>query len=322
MDSIEGGTAFVVEKDDIVIGTVTVLLEPEDWDRRIWQDERLDDSIFIHRLAVTLRKWRMNMANHMTSIGFPVHSREDFEQIADVAIEKGTLLEAQQGQYIYFDAGNGIELWLQVNQENEIIGLNPHFAGNSRVEIGLTALIVRETDSVLDGACHAWMEPDESLESGCCPLVFDMPNLGLFGEVAVPQRINIQLTAFSHEVSVYDSEEEYMESQEGEVKFAAESFIPSGLFGNSGEPASTAMFTGRVVEASLIQNEYTGGSFSWCKVKTLGGEIDVVTDLELLDKDIAAGSIISGSFWLSAKFVDEPKERLADESRSSAISII
>lgn len=26
MDSIEGGTAFVVEKDDIVIGTVTVLL--------------------------------------------------------------------------------------------------------------------------------------------------------------------------------------------------------------------------------------------------------------------------------------------------------
>lgn len=90
------------------------------------------------------------------------------------------------------------------------------------------------------------------------------------------------------------------------MKFAAESFIPSGLFGNSNEPASTAIFTGRVVEAAVIPNEYAGSSFSWCKVKTLGGEIDVVTDLELLDKDIAVGSIISGSFWLSAKFVDEP----------------
>ncbi|WGU95784.1 hypothetical protein QJQ58_05820 [Paenibacillus dendritiformis] len=246
------------------------------------------------------------MANPMTSIGFPVKSREDFEQIAGVAIEHGTLLEADQGQYIYFEAGNGIELWLQVNQENEIIGLNPHFAGTSRLEVGLTTIIDRETDSVLDGACHAWMEPDESLESGTCPFVFDMPNLGLFGQVEVPQRISIQLTAFSHEVNVYDNEEEYSQSQEGEVKFAAESFIPSGLFGNSNEPASTAIFTGRVVEASLIQNEYTGSSFSWCKAKTLGGEIDVVTDLEQLDKDIAVGSIISGSFWLSAKFVDEP----------------
>lgn len=247
------------------------------------------------------------MANHMTSIGFPVQSREDFEQAANLAIEKGTMLAAHQGSYIWFEAGNGIELWLQINQDNEIIGLNPHYAGKSQLEVGLTAIIDRETDSVLDGACHAWMEPDDTLEAGSCPLVFDMPNLGLSGQVAVPQRIRIQLTAFSHEISVYDNEEEYMQSQEGEVRFAAESFIPSGLFGNSDEPASTALFTGRVVEAAVIQNEYTGSSFSWCKVKTLGGEIDVVTDLELLDKDIAAGSILSGSFWLSAKFVDEPK---------------
>lgn len=52
MSSIQGGSAFVIEKKGIVIGTVTVLLEPEAWDRHIWQGERLDDSIFIHRLAL------------------------------------------------------------------------------------------------------------------------------------------------------------------------------------------------------------------------------------------------------------------------------
>lgn len=52
MDSIQGGSAYIIEKNGSVIGTVTVLLEPEDWDRHIWQGERVDDSIFIHRLAL------------------------------------------------------------------------------------------------------------------------------------------------------------------------------------------------------------------------------------------------------------------------------
>jgi hypothetical protein len=51
MDSIEGGAAFVIEKEGIVIGTVTVLLEPED--RHIWQGDGLNDSIFINRLALS-----------------------------------------------------------------------------------------------------------------------------------------------------------------------------------------------------------------------------------------------------------------------------
>ncbi|WP_237096923.1 GNAT family N-acetyltransferase [Paenibacillus dendritiformis] len=53
MISINSGSAFVIEKEGNVIGTVSVLLEPEAWDRHIWQTERLDDSIFIHRLALS-----------------------------------------------------------------------------------------------------------------------------------------------------------------------------------------------------------------------------------------------------------------------------
>ncbi|MNF19500.1 hypothetical protein D3C80_2243580 [compost metagenome] len=41
-------------------------------------------------------------------------------------------------------------------------------------------------------------------------------------------------------------------------------------------------------------------------MKTLGGEIDVVIDKELVNRELIVGGIISGSFWLSAKFLDEP----------------
>ncbi|MNJ65593.1 hypothetical protein D3C77_616120 [compost metagenome] len=41
-------------------------------------------------------------------------------------------------------------------------------------------------------------------------------------------------------------------------------------------------------------------------MKTLGGEIDVVIDKELVNSELIVGGIISGSFWLSAKFLNKP----------------
>lgn len=100
-----------------------------------------------------------------------------------------------------------------------------------------------------------------------------------------------------------------MHSQDTEFKFAAESFIPSGLFhvGEGSSPRAEAIFTGRIIETSEILNEQSKNKFTWVLIKTLGGEIDVVIDHELVTKELRVGGILSGSFWLSAKFIDEPK---------------
>lgn len=247
------------------------------------------------------------MPNHMTSIGFEVHSREDFERLAEHAYNSGERIKTKKGVYSYSQFGKGIELWLQLNKKNEVIGLNPHYCGASKMKVRITNEINNDSNSVLDGAFHAWADPqDDSEETGVYPFVFDMPDRANYGEVRLPQIIDIQLAAFAHEISIYDSEEEFNRSQEGEIKFAAESFIPSGLFGDQDTPSATAIFTGKVIETSIITNEHTGHTFSWALVKTLGGEIDVVVDKELLSKEILRSGIISGSFWLSAKFIDTP----------------
>lgn len=243
----------------------------------------------------------------MTSIGFDVHSREDFESLAEYALTTGERIKTKKGIYSYAQPSKGIELWLQLNKRNEIIGLNPHYSGSSKIKVGITNELIADSNSILDGSFHAWADPkDESVESGSYPFVFDMPNRANYGEVLVPQILNIQLTAFAHELSVYDNEEEFNNFQDSDLKFAAESFIPSGLFGNEETPSATAVFTGRVIETSNIKNEHTGVTFCWVLVKTLGGEVDVVADKELINKEIITGGIISGSFWLSAKFLDNP----------------
>ncbi|WP_459966891.1 hypothetical protein [Paenibacillus sp. JCM 10914] len=243
----------------------------------------------------------------MSSIGFEVYSQEDFERLAELVYTSGKRMITKKGIYSYLESGKGIELWLQMNKRNEIIGLNPHYSGLSRIRVGLTNELMNDSNSILDGTFHAWADPaDETVESGSYPFVFDMPNRANFGDIQVPQILNIQLTAFAHELSVYDDEDHYLESQESEMKFASESFIPSGLFGNEETPSATAIFSGKVIDTSVVTNEHTGATFYWALVKTLGGEIDVVADKGLLRKEMIPGGIISGSFWLSAKFLDNP----------------
>lgn len=51
--SINSGNCLLVTRENAIIGTVTVQCEPDEWDQHIWQDTNLDDSIFIHRLAMS-----------------------------------------------------------------------------------------------------------------------------------------------------------------------------------------------------------------------------------------------------------------------------
>lgn len=51
--SINAGTAFLIMRNDVVIGSFTVQLTPDVWDIHIWGDAHLDDSVFLHRLVLS-----------------------------------------------------------------------------------------------------------------------------------------------------------------------------------------------------------------------------------------------------------------------------
>lgn len=246
------------------------------------------------------------MPNHFSSIGIPIHSQDELLELAEQAADEAETIETSAGCYLRWASPSGAELWLQLDADNEMVGLNPHFSGESRVRVGLTARVSRPEATELDSAFHGWADPrDGDPENGSYPFVFDSPDARCHNNLELPAIVEAQIAAFAQETNVFESEAAYAASQTGEVKFASQSFIPSGLFtpgdGKAEPPEALAIFTGHILKAELRTNELTGGNFWWVLVESLGGVFDVVIDPELLAVPPRVGGVLSGSFWLSGR---------------------
>lgn len=243
------------------------------------------------------------MVSHFSTIGLPIKSNEEFMEYAGLVYEMGERLDTGKGTYLKLALGGGVELWGQANEADEMIGLNPHFKGTSVSTVRLTGKVEDPAATALDGQVYAEAEPGEE-EEFTYPFVFDLPNLALH-EINFPVLKEVQLAAFAHELSIYANEEAYSQAQKGEGgrNLATEFFIPSSLFEEEATslPDSTAIFGGRVLSVKKIKNSHTDKPFYYAKVQTLGGEIDIVADPELVTEEITDESIISGSFWLTGQ---------------------
>jgi hypothetical protein len=253
------------------------------------------------------------MASHFSTIGLPVASKEDMEALAHIVGPQAEPLAAPGGAYFRWSDPTGAEIWIQINANDEIIGMNPHFAGRSAVRVGLTARLPAAEPNAMDGSFRGWAAPaGEAPDTGCYPFVFDAPDYGLHHELSLPARQEVQIAAFAHTISAFETVAAYEASQTGDLKYASQSFIPSGLSPSAGDsaapPQARAIFTGHVLAADEKINVLTGRAFYWALVETLGGTYDVVIDSSGLAGVPAVGGVISGSFWLSGR-ITAPSRR-------------
>jgi len=241
------------------------------------------------------------MPSHLSSIGFPTETEDEFRAWGVLAAEHGETIECEGGVYYAWRAGGGAELWLQVH-DDVILGVNPHFAGDASMRVGLTARVARDDESPLDGAFYGWAEPADGAESGQYPFVFDAPDARLQDDLVLPHVGRVQVAAFAHELRAFPDDDAFG-AAEHTVKLAPEAFIPAGLFTGveSGPPRAHAVFAGHVVETALRQNGFSRAAFWWARVRTFGGELDVVADPVVLDGELRVGGVVSGAFWLSGR---------------------
>lgn len=223
------------------------------------------------------------------------------------------IVPCTQGIYYVFTDDSGAEMYLQANQSQELIGFNPHFNGKSKRLVGLTKSVERDS-SELDGGYYGWANPTDKSNpetSGIYPFVFDVPDFRAAGQIDFPQTLEVQLTAFaSNDFKIYETENDYYQSQESEPKFAAQSFVPGGLFASDGEENAQlrpiGMFAGEIKDFELKTNSISKTNFYWFLVETLGGEVDVVADPKLFTTEPKIGGVISGQFWLSGRLINAP----------------
>jgi hypothetical protein len=248
------------------------------------------------------------MASNFATIGLLLASKDDLNRLVNRISPLAERLPAQGGEYLRWSDPSGAEIWLQVNANNDLIGLNPHYAGRSIILVGLTTRLASTGPSELDGSFHAWADPaGDAPDTGCYPFVFDAPDYRLHDELPLPAQQQVQIAAFAHAIDAFETVAAFEESQTGDLKYASQSFIPSGLFAPNGDtavpPQARAMFAGHVLAADEKTNVLTGRAFYWALVETFGGTYDVVIDTSLLPGAPAVGGVISGSFWLSGRII-------------------
>lgn len=253
------------------------------------------------------------MPSHFSTIGFPIESEDDMYELAAKASESAEEIACESGRYLKWSSPEGAQLWLQVDGDNDLVGMTPSFSGESVMAVNITHEVIRSGDSPFEGAVHGWVNPDDT-GSGDYPFIFDLVDKAQYGALEYPFISEVTLSAFAHELTVYDSEEEYDAVESDEPKFAVESFIPAGLFTEEdpateehAEPQSFAVFTGRILKQRECTNPLSGAGYHWALVKTLGGTIDLVIDPELVEKPLKVGGVVSGYFWLNGK-IQTPKK--------------
>jgi len=247
--------------------------------------------------------------DHLSPIGFKVQSQNDLIGIIEKVFEKGRYLSAGNAKYIVYSDNSGIEFWLQLDKRGEFIGGNPHFYGKSKRKVVLWS-IKTNLGNEMDGAFHCWSEPPnlENAEKETFPFIFELPDFSLYKNIIIPQDVEIQLTAFAQEINYFENEKVFAETQKTGLKLATRSFISSGLFAQNEEDEkdATAIFSGVILELEKKKNKLTGQEFYWMLVDTHGGEIDVVTNIELLKQIPKVTGIIQGFFWLTGKIISQP----------------
>ncbi len=249
------------------------------------------------------------MASHLSSLGINVKDKNEFIELFKKANEKGEHISTKSGKYVKWEMGDGVELWGQIDNSGNPIGLNPHFSGESVMKVRIVDLVKNEDDTILDGAIHCWAEPVEGESDGIYPFLFDSPDFDMYQDIKCPQVVSVKVTGIAHEISTYENEKEFDQLQNSESKFASESFIPIGLFSENNDGKSTleamALFTGYVLETKIIRNSYTNIQIHWARIKTLGGELDIIVDPEILNGEIVVNGIVSGTFWLTGRIISD-----------------
>ena len=251
------------------------------------------------------------MPNHFLAIGFAVRDQDELDELATRVIEHGETVRVGPGEYHRWAPGGGPEVWVQV-AGGEVIGLTPHFNGSSALRVGIVGRVFLPDDSTLEGHLYAWANPpaDGPLDGGDYPFVFAVPDYRALDGMRVPTAARVQVAAFAHELELYATEEAYLAAQDPEMVFAPESFIPAGMFGEEGEePEPLALINGTVLAAERRVNP-AGEGFWWIHLRTLGGEVEVVAEEELVAEPPVVGGVASGEFYLTGRVaLDAPVSR-------------
>src|SRR6516165_1201807 len=96
--------------------------------------------------------------SNLSNIGFPVSGEQEFVDLVNRAAPLATSVPVNGCEYLLYHDKSGAELWIQIDADGQLIGMNPHFHGESRRRVCLESSLPN-SEHPLDGSFSAWANP-------------------------------------------------------------------------------------------------------------------------------------------------------------------
>jgi hypothetical protein len=187
-----------------------------------------------------------------------------------------------------YDDPTGARVHLAYSEDAGVVELIPSYAGPP-------GAVLADVTSARGEIVTADVQDEGELATRlACDLVQwrYLPDGGGSGPAAI--------TALGVDVTAHADRAAYDASLGDEVPWAAESFLPYGLFG-AGDVDSDARLSGTVLSCETHHVELTGRSFHAARVRTFGFEAELVLASREHPTPPTPGSIVSGTVYLVAE---------------------
>lgn len=266
--------------------------------------------------------------SHMSCIGFAVADQEEFmaniDRIFDLAVEDAPA--SPSTRHVRWSDASGASLAIHVADERVIECVTPFFAAREPARWR-----VRTSAPADDRGCAHCGGADCDVVDETGALVTRTTVQWLHYQayrawLREPRDFAVEVVAFAERAAFYGSTEAFEAAQESwwpglaEAKdvrgFAEVSFLPEGIFDDSGDigARATAMFAGRVESAESLVNGMTGQTFWHVRVRSLPGLVDVVCDAPEGAPEVGAIAVVRG--WLVGRPTVPPPDLPPDERRT------
>jgi hypothetical protein len=249
------------------------------------------------------------MGGHFACVGLNVGSGGELNRLLGPLTEAAEwTVRDKTGRTGLWRDSSGVLISFNTDKDGSIQCCTPGFDGPSTQRVRATSFLKDAECAFCDMLYVEVLNDDQMVY----PLALQVVDLGLT-RARIPMKVPVtmKIAAFADELQVWPNDEAFNRAQAKEPKFAAESLIPSGLFGPAPHPH--AMITGHVAASGLRRNGATEGSFVQMAVTTFGGRFDVLAPVDLLPAPPAVGSVVQGSFWMVGQVIDglldPPKKR-------------
>jgi hypothetical protein len=247
-------------------------------------------------------------------------------------MKEGCIVNAANRDYVRFAPGAGVEIWAKQKEDGNLGTLRPHFSGPARTRVAVVDKHPYTGDASAEGRFVAYFnyqkgDKYESLNKnwrygdgtyGGIPFVFDAPDYDCYSNLELPVVTEVQLAAFSLSMSAFETEEEWINSQleydekcqdgapgEKPAVLQAEGFLPTTILFERKSPDDfpepSAFLAGRVLETAIISNPVTEEDFSWARISTVAGEMDLVVSTQSLNGYLVEGGVAVGHCYLSGR---------------------